>query len=99
VDAINNAAIVDDVRNIDSTSKWDVVGNVFKLGMLPKLRPATAWSLTTRFMVILKKPHHGLSTRDPQWSPSGGCRNLVCLDVVGFDAFCQMALMSCVRLS
>jgi carboxyl-terminal processing protease len=53
LDASDNPVIVETVRNIDPTSKRDVVENVFKVGMLPQGMPATAWGLTTRPMVIL----------------------------------------------
>lgn len=52
-DASNHPAIVETVRNIDPTSKQDVVDNVFKVGMLPQGMPGNAWGLTTRPMVIL----------------------------------------------
>jgi hypothetical protein len=53
LDANANAVLVDTVRSIDPTSKRDVVGNGFNVGMVPEGMPATAWSFSTRLMVIL----------------------------------------------
>lgn len=53
MDTSSYPAIVETVRNIDPTSKRDVVDNIFKVGMLPQSMPANAWGLTNRPIVIL----------------------------------------------